>query len=98
MRRALAGIVPDAILNRKRKAYGVGPSPATISTQWAVAGASSKMVSSDLGIVNSEAFLHALGQSGKQGAASTIPLLRTLSLELWLRNLRMHGVFAKEAC
>ena len=50
------------------------------------------MVSSSLGIVDSERVLEAL-QKGRRGEeVPTITLMRTLFLEEWLRDLRKLGI------
>jgi hypothetical protein len=89
MRRALVGIVPDAILNRKRKAVAARAPLVRISRDWAHwVQLTQQMVSSSLGIVDTERFLDALqkGRRGEDGPA--IILERTILLEEWLRNLR----------
>ncbi len=61
MRRALVGIVPDELLNRKRKAYVARALMAGITREWAsLAELSEHMVSSSLGIVDPKAFCDAL--------------------------------------
>lgn len=88
MRRALVGVVPDEILERKRKAYVARAPLATISTEWPdLVQISQNMICSTLGIVDSARFSDALrkGRNGQQVA--TVTLLRTLALEYWLRSL-----------
>jgi len=93
MRRALVGIVPDEILNRKRKAFVARAQLVAISRDWAnLLEMTQHMVSSSLGIIDSERLLEAL-QKGRRGEeVPTITLMRTISLEGWLRNLRTLGV------
>jgi asparagine synthase (glutamine-hydrolysing) len=88
MRRALAGIVPDEIVNRKRKAFVVRSPVAAIANEWEVLDRlSQQMVSASLGIVNARAFREALEQARQGKEVPMIPLLRTLGLEVWLRAL-----------
>ena len=88
MRRALAGIVPPEILNRKRKAYVERTAVETISLGLnLLTEREEQMVSRLLGIVNLhdvQAAVHQL-QTGLQ--VSVVPLLRLIDVELWLRHL-----------
>jgi len=88
MRRALVGIVPDELVNRKRKAF-VGRAPmVAIVADWPLfAEVTRDMVSSSLEMVQSKEFSKALEQ-GRHG--QVIPLLsvmRSFAVESWLRNL-----------
>jgi asparagine synthase (glutamine-hydrolysing) len=93
MRRSLIGIVPDEILNRKRKAFVVRAPLVAISNDWVnLIHVTHNMVSSSLGIVDSERFLAVL-QMGRRGEEiPTATVLRTLRIEGWLRNLRTTGI------
>jgi asparagine synthase (glutamine-hydrolysing) len=89
MRRALNGIVPDEIRNRKRKAFVARGPMAALSINWAALNQLSEhMVSASLGIVNSGAFRNVLGRARAGMELSAIPILRTLEIEYWLRHLR----------
>ncbi|MGA2335019.1 MAG: asparagine synthase-related protein [Terriglobales bacterium] len=92
MRRALVGIVPDEILNRKGKAFVVRAPLVRISKDWAsLVEMTQDLVSSSLGIVDAERLI-AILQKGRRGEEiPAVPLMRTLSLEGWLRNLRSLG-------
>jgi asparagine synthase (glutamine-hydrolysing) len=98
MRRSLSGIVPDEILNRKRKAF-VSRAPRTaIATHWGkIQSVTCDMISESLGIVSSAAFRQSLQdvRSGKEVAM--VAIQRTLSLECWLRNLSHWGVLPSRA-
>lgn len=87
MRRALLGIVPGEILNRKRKAYVVRAPIAAISAEWAsLAEITQHMISDSLGIVDSRGISEAL-QNARHGRETPIvPLMRALGIEIWLRN------------
>jgi len=93
MRRSLTGIVPDEILNRKRKAYLARAPMAAFSAEWgALSTMVQHLVSSALGIVNAESF-HEFLQNARHGQqVPIVTLLRTLSLECWLRNLGNRGI------
>jgi len=92
MRRALKGIVPDEILNRKRKAF-VARSPITDIQRESslLADVASHMASGATGLVDANAFLEAVRQVCRGEEVPLIPLMRTISIEFWLRQLQHHG-------
>ncbi len=93
MRRALVGIVPGELLNRKRKAYVSRGPMADISADWTrYADLTQHMTSSSLGIVETEKFSEALLKARHGKEVPTVMLLRTLSIEIWLRSLRDHRI------
>jgi asparagine synthase (glutamine-hydrolysing) len=92
MRRSLAGIVPDAILNRKRKAFVNRAPRAAIADHWThVESLSRNMIAESLGVVSSAAFRRELEhlRSGKN--VPIVPIQRTLVIESWLRNISKWG-------
>jgi asparagine synthase (glutamine-hydrolysing) len=93
MRRALIGIVPDEILNRKTKAF-VSRSPrVAISNDWAhFAEMTQNMLSSSLGIVDPEGISEALQKVRQDKEVPMIALQRTFCLEGWLKDLRALGI------
>jgi len=93
MRRALAGTVPEEILNRKRKAF-VARKPVTrIAEDWSsLSQIPQQMILGTLGIVDSKKLLEAL-QSARSGREVSVTLLmRPLGLELWLRTVQRWSV------
>jgi asparagine synthase (glutamine-hydrolysing) len=89
MRRALVGIVPDEILNRKRKAYVSRAPLASISQEWThLEDISRKMVSSAIGIVDQQRFLEALSNARRGHEVLVVTLMRTIAIEGWLRSHR----------
>jgi asparagine synthase (glutamine-hydrolysing) len=97
MRRALAGIVPDEILNRKRKAFAVHTPIAAISGHWSsLAGSEAVVVTQEIGIIDSLLFSQALELATKGRNVSIVQLARTLTMELWLQQLVKAGVVAVE--
>ena len=93
MRRALAGIVPPEVLNRRRKAYaGRTTVRALLNDPLKLREFSQNMLAESFGIVDSEAFLKALQRARNGHAIPTVTVMRTLSVELWLRRLRDRGV------
>jgi len=88
MRRALTDIVPDEILNRKRKAYIVRAPITAISTDWNnLVQMTRNLTCSSLGIVSTDAFAEALHKARNGQDIPIVLLMRTLSTELWLTTL-----------
>lgn len=89
MRRALVGIVPDELLNRKRKAYLERSSMTAISAEMtSLVEMSHRMVSSSLGFVEPRAFSEVLQRTRYAQAIPMVAVMRTLGLENWLRRLQ----------
>jgi asparagine synthase (glutamine-hydrolysing) len=93
MRRALVGIVPQEILDRKRKAFVIRAPMA------AVAAASSKlmemsvsMISSSLAIVDAGRFRETISAVVRGQEVTMTALMRTLSLECWLRDVTRRNL------
>lgn len=95
MRRALTGIVPEEVINRRRKAFVVRASLVAISEEWSrfneLAGS---MVSESAGIVEAGMFLETLRLARYGQEIPTVTVMRTLGLESWLRNLSNRGILA----
>jgi asparagine synthase (glutamine-hydrolysing) len=100
MRRALVGIVPQEILERKRKAYVSRRPLVDISSQrLAFVRMNRNMACASIGIVDTERFSEALKLAEQGGEVSVVTLLRTIAIEGWLRNLatqRVCSVLPKE--
>ncbi len=93
MRRALVGIVPNEILNRKTKAFVARSPMLAISNDWThFAEITQNMLSSSLGIVYPERISEALQKVRRGEEVPIITLGRTLSLEGWLKDLRALGI------
>jgi asparagine synthase (glutamine-hydrolysing) len=92
MKRALVGIVPDELLNRRRKAFLLRK-PETFSLEWArLIETDQHAVSSSTGFINPREFSAALQESRCNGEVSSLGLMRTVTLERWLRSLTIQGV------
>jgi asparagine synthase (glutamine-hydrolysing) len=97
MRRALVGIVPNEILNRKKRQNSpddIRESALRQSLKHAELG--QHMISSWLGIIEGAQFLEAW----RSALNDEIPLSNfrcTLTLESWLRHLELHGVVMNSA-
>jgi len=92
MRRALVGIVPDELLNRKKKATGPPPSKGRLAELPSPAEIGQHMISGSVGIVNCNRFLEALQKARRNEEAPTDSLMRILDLESWMRQLASRGV------
>jgi asparagine synthase (glutamine-hydrolysing) len=98
MRRALVGIVPDEILNRKRKAFVVrGPIVALFAEWPRLLELSEHMVSVSLGIVNRKAFAGALQKAHQGGEIHVSFMMRTLEVECWLRHVALWNLWKPSA-
>jgi asparagine synthase (glutamine-hydrolysing) len=92
MRRALAGIVPDKVLNRKRKAFVVRGAIAAIAREWAaLAEVSQHMTVVSMGIVDANRFNDFLKKARQGQETPVVTMMRTLTIENWLNNLKDKG-------
>jgi asparagine synthase (glutamine-hydrolysing) len=88
MRRALCGIVPSEVLNRRRKAFVARAPLIALSFQGSqLAARGSLMVTVSLNIVSKDALSKALVRASASQEGSVVALLRTLALESWLQDL-----------
>jgi len=94
MRRALVGIVPPEILNRKRKAYVTRYPILAVAREHRRLGSTNQpWVSSSLAFVIPELVAGAVEKAQRGQAVLVLQLLRTLGIELWLRRLQTQGIF-----
>ena len=93
MRRALAGTVPNAVLERRRKAF-VSRSPllALSSSVSDLQEISRHMLTEDFGIVDSQKFSETLLRARRGMEVSIVSIVRTLRVEFWLRHIRDRGI------
>jgi asparagine synthase (glutamine-hydrolysing) len=92
MRRALIGIVPAEILNRKTKAFVTRSPMVAISNDWAhFAETTQNMLSGSLGIVVPERISEVLQKARRGGEIPMVKLMRTILIEGWLKDLRTLG-------
>jgi asparagine synthase (glutamine-hydrolysing) len=93
MRRALVGIVPDEVLERRRKAYVAHGPAVALSVEWpSIRELTERMVASSIGIVNATAFRDFLRKAGDGEEVPILLLMRTIDIEFWLRNLKRNGL------
>jgi asparagine synthase (glutamine-hydrolysing) len=89
MRRALSGIVPQAILHRRRKASaGRNLRLALLN----LANANEEMILASLGIVNAHVLRENLDRMREGHETPIVFLLRTLQIENWLRHIARQGI------
>jgi asparagine synthase (glutamine-hydrolysing) len=93
MRRALAGVVPDEILNRKTKAFVARSPLLEISRDWThFTEMTQEMLSGSLGIVVPERISEVLKRARGGEEIPMVKLMRTIWIEGWLRDLRTLGI------
>jgi asparagine synthase (glutamine-hydrolysing) len=87
MRRALAGLVPREILERKRKAYVSRAVVKILAAEWLRLNRSAVLRSEEIGIVDSSSLAVAVEQSLQGKGDPSVPILRVMVLEQWLRDV-----------
>jgi asparagine synthase (glutamine-hydrolysing) len=88
VRRSLVGLVPQDVLQRRTKAGpGEGFLRALVREWPRLADSLSKPRLVELGVVDHHRFSEALGRARHGFVTHETQLLRTISLELWIRNL-----------
>lgn len=87
MRRALAGIVPNELIHRKRKAFVIrGPLTAITSQFASLATMTQEMVGGSLGIVDPPGLIATLNEARSGDVVAVPSLMRVFGIERWLRN------------
>jgi asparagine synthase (glutamine-hydrolysing) len=94
MKRALVGIVPDEILNRKPKKAVTDEPRKDVCAEWpSLTELGQQIISASLGIIHPNRFLQALQQARQNNNDVDVDSLkRTLLLEFWLRHLIVQRV------
>jgi asparagine synthase (glutamine-hydrolysing) len=92
MRRALAGIVPDELLNRKRKAFIARQPLLDIMSHWSpYQDLADHSILVGLHVIDRRRLLDSLGQA-KAGNIIPLPLLaHAVVLEKWLKHIQPRG-------
>jgi asparagine synthase (glutamine-hydrolysing) len=85
MRRALAGIVPQEILQRKRKAYVSRGLVTMLVAHWQHLRKGSLRLEA-MDIVNAPCLERSIDQTSQGKDVPVLPLLKTLALEYWMRD------------
>ena len=99
MRRALAGIVPDEILNRKAKAFISRRLMAGVpKDDWSELTATTMhMFSVSLGLVDADRYLETLQKARRGEEVPMLHLRRTMSIEGWLADVVALGCIRIDA-
>jgi len=98
LRRSLAGIVPNQILNRKRKAFVSRAPLKSIAKDWTFLDEVSKhMVAESIGVVEPEKFRRVLENARSGYQVPLVFLLRTITLEAWLRHISDRIIVDKKS-
>jgi asparagine synthase (glutamine-hydrolysing) len=88
MRRALIGIVPNDLLNRKRKAFVVRKPMINIQTESAtLEGLTQRMVAGSLAILDQSVFRHTLQMIRQGRETHFVAFVRSVELEYWLQHV-----------
>ena len=88
MRRSLCGLVPEEILDRKRKGFLLRAPVAALQAELdCLLLKTNTMLASDLHIVDRSGFQRSLRRAAEGQGVPMIPILRTLLVEAWLRHL-----------
>ena len=92
MRRALAGIVPEEILNRKTKGFVSRRPMVAVSQDSAdLTESAQDMLSVSLGIVDSQRLLDTLQKARRGEEIQTVTVRSTMCIEGWLKDLFALG-------
>jgi len=92
-RRSLAGLVPAEVLDRRTKQFAARTPVLAIGNSWKeLEGIFSQSLSSALGYVDGARFLSAVRAGINGSAIHIVRTVRTISLELWLRDMTARGL------
>jgi asparagine synthase (glutamine-hydrolysing) len=95
MKRALIGIVPDELLNRRRTAVAPQESDRPISIEWpSTSEIGEHLVGSYTGLMDAIRFLETLQRARRNEEVAIDMLVRTIKLEFWLRHVTNRGIVA----
>ena len=96
MRRAMSGLVPAEILNRRRKAFVVRAYlDGIVSQRNRLMSVCDRMVSGSFDIIDAQNFRLAIERAPTDPNFPLVALLRTLNIEFWLRSICEAGVLSK---
>jgi len=95
MKRALVGIVPDELLNRRRKTFVPPEQKKDSSTEWpSLMDIGQHIIAGSVGIIDPDRFANALQKAQCNEVVPIGSLRQTLTLESWLRHLTTQGALA----
>jgi len=92
MRRALAGLVPETVLNRKRKGFADRrPRVAALALWSSLVNLDTHLLSSSMGMSSAVELAKWIERLRQGRDVPVVALMRTLTLESWLRNVIEQG-------
>lgn len=94
MRRALKDIVPDEVLNRRRKAFVVRAPVISISRQLKRIAEARDLTMSTLHIIDRTRLVDEMRRAVCGADVAIVPLLRAFTLEAWITNLIRQNVLS----
>jgi len=93
MKRALLGIVPEDLLNRRRKAFDPQEAKEDRATTWPnLAEIGEHIIGSFIGIIEKDRLVETVRQARRNEEVPVDSLKQSLFLESWLRHLTSRGV------
>jgi asparagine synthase (glutamine-hydrolysing) len=93
MRRSLAGIIPEEILNRKRKAFAFRGPISALRSWTGTARAPDRLLTDSRGIIDQDLLRQALDRLFQGDQMPVVPMLRLIALEAWLRHASARSSF-----
>jgi asparagine synthase (glutamine-hydrolysing) len=95
VRRALRGIVPDMVLDRKRKAFAVTSELKAISLDWTrISELVEDMSLASRGVIDPKVLLQTLEEARRGEEVPLLSLTRTLRLEWWMEDPAIKRLFS----
>jgi asparagine synthase (glutamine-hydrolysing) len=95
MKRALPGIVPNEILNRRQRAYIAAEPERDSLAEWPKLAVDGRCMAGDsIGVIDTDKLCEVLRRARRNEDVPIELLSRTLTLEYWLRHLAIQGVLA----
>ena len=95
MRRALTGLVPYEVLNRRRKGFVVRSTLVASAANWhSVLPLTENMSTCSLGIIKHDLYVRAWQQTRQRCADLSLRLVRALFVEIWIRHLQQWNVLS----
>ena len=100
MRRALTGVVPQELLQRKRKAFVIRGPLMAISSQFPnLVEHAPRMLVNSIGLLLSKPFIAELEQARSGQPLAITPIIRAFAMERWFQNVSRWNVLRDfEAC
>jgi len=97
LRRALRGIVPNVVLDRRRKAFVVTSQLKAISSDWTrISELIHGMLLESGGVIDSEILVRILEEARHGEEIPLLSLTRALRLEWWMRDPEIQKLFSRQ--